>query len=92
MGVEALPRVAARLPPLLRPRGAAGLRPLAGRLRGLPRLGEGPRRRRPGTARGSAGWGWWETDPAVPQREGARGWGAGRVPLASSGSVFRVLL
>lgn len=49
-GVEALPRAAPRLPPLLRARGAAGLRPLAGGLRGLPRLGEGPRRRRAGTA------------------------------------------
>lgn len=55
VGVEALPRAAARLPPLLRARGAAGLRPLAGRLRGLPRLGEGPSRRRAGTARAPAG-------------------------------------
>lgn len=48
-GVEALPRAAPRFPPLLHARGAAGLRPLAGGLRGLPRLGEGPRRRRAGT-------------------------------------------
>lgn len=49
VGVEALPRAAARLPPLLRARGAADLRPLAGGLRGLPRLGEEPRRRRAGS-------------------------------------------
>lgn len=50
VGVEALPRAAPRLPPLLHARGAAGLRPLARGLRGLSRLGEGPRRRRAGTA------------------------------------------
>lgn len=50
VGVEALPRAAPRLPPLLHARGAAGLRPLAGGLRGLSRLGAGPRRRRAGTA------------------------------------------
>lgn len=54
VGVEALPRAAARLPPLLRARRAARLQPLAGRLRRLPRLGEGPHRRRAGTA-GPAG-------------------------------------
>lgn len=70
VGVEALSRAAARLPPLLRARRAARLRPLARRLRRLPRLGEGARHRRAGIAgsgggeerrgggKGGAGLGW----------------------------------
>lgn len=65
VGVEALSRAAARLPPLLRARRAARLRPLARRLRRLPRLGEGARHRRAGIA-GSGGG------------EEKRGEGAGR--------------